>query len=82
MANSAQIDTPLACVRRLVDAFSTEPACVGDALSDGRYFLDRKYDAMARRLGDLFWLPVSHAYLAFCYAYSALFGIPEFHPRP
>ena len=26
----------------------------------------------------LFWLPVSHAYLVFCYAYSALFGIPDF----
>lgn len=78
MSNSAQIDTPLVQVRRLVDAFSTEPACVGDALSDGRYFLDRKYDAMARRLGGLFWLPVSHAYTAFCYAYSALFGIPDF----
>ena len=71
-------DRPIASIRALVDAFSTEPACVGNALSDGRYFLDRKYDAMARRLGDLFWLPVSHAYLAFCYAYSALFGIPDF----
>ena len=71
-------DKPIAHVRALVDAFSTEPACVGNALSDGRYFLDRKYDAMARRLGTLFWLPVPHAYTAFCYAYSALFGIPNF----
>ena len=44
----------------------------------GGFFLDEKYDALSRRLGDLFWLPVSHAYVVFCYAYSALFGIPDF----
>lgn len=65
-------------IQSLVDAFSTEPVCVADALSDGRFFLDEKYDALSRRLGELFWLPVSHAYVVFCYAYSALFGIPDF----
>ena len=65
-------------IQTLVDAFPTEPVCVADALSDGRFFLDKKYDALSRHLGDLFWLPVSHAYVAFCYAYSALFGIPDF----
>ena len=65
-------------IQVLVDTFSTEPVCVADALSDGRFFLDEKYDALSRRLGDLFWLPVSHAYVVFCYAYSALFGISDF----
>ena len=63
MANSAQIDTPLACTMR----FQQHRALMMGVIS-----LDRKYDAMARRLGDLFWLPVSHAYLAFCYAYSRI----------
>ena len=58
--------------------FQRNPVCVADALSDGRFFLDEKYDALSRRLGELFWLPVSHAYIVFCYAYSALFGIPDF----
>ena len=65
-------------IQVLVDTFSTEPVCVADALSDGRFFLDEKYDALSRRLGEVFWLPVSHAYVVFCYAYSALFGIPDF----
>ena len=65
-------------IQNLIDAFSTEPVCVADALSDGRFFLDAKYDALSRRLGEVFWLPVSHAYVVFCYAYSALFGIPDF----
>ena len=40
-------------IQILVDGFSTEPVCVADALSDGRFFLDEKYDALSRRLGDL-----------------------------
>ncbi len=74
----AQVDKSVAHIRALVDTFSTEPVCVGDALSDGRFFLDDKYDALSRRLGNLFWLPVTRAYAAFCYAYGALFGIPDF----
>jgi len=69
----------IAPIHALVDTFSTEPTSVsGENLSDGFFFLYDKFDALARHLGNLFWLPIERTYPAFCYAYSALFGIPDF----
>lgn len=67
-------DKRIALIEALVNTFTTE--CVSEGLSDGAFFLDAKYDAQARHFGDVFWLPLDRAYTAFCYTYSALFGIP------
>lgn len=69
-------DKSIALIESLVSTFTTE--YVSEGLSDERYFLDAKHDAHARHFGDIFWLPLDRAYTAFCYAYSALFGIPAF----
>jgi hypothetical protein len=69
-------DKRIALIEALVNTFTTE--CVSEGLSDGAFFLNAKYDAQARHFGDVFWLPLDRAYTAFCYTYSALFGIPAF----
>lgn len=68
----------LASIHRLVDTFETAKPRVNDAQSPELFFLEPERETFARTMGDLFWLPMPRAYAAFCYAYSALFGIPSF----
>ena len=65
-------------ISRLVDSFETEKPSKNDGPAPDLFFLEAEREAFAREMGDLFWLPMPRAYAVFCYAYSALFGIPAF----
>jgi len=77
LTSSSQNDA-LTKVNHLVDTFDTQKPRVQDARSPELFFLEPERETFARDMGDLFWLPMPRAYAAFCYAYSALFGIPAF----
>jgi hypothetical protein len=71
----ANTPDPLSRIHLLVDAFDRSAE---QGRSDAPYFLEPDREAFARALGSRFWLPLPRAYAIFCYAYSALFGIPAF----
>lgn len=71
-------NTALTTITNLVNAFETDKPQIKEADSPDLYFLASERDTFARQMGDIFWLPTNRAYTAFCYAYSALFGIPAF----
>jgi len=68
----------LANINRLVDSFNITKSPNQDAHSPESFFLESNKEETARKMGDIFWLPMPRAYKIFCYAYSALFGIPAF----
>lgn len=65
-------------INRLVDSFNITKSSDQDDQAPALYFLEADKEAFARKMGDIFWLPMPRAYKIFCYAYSALFGIPAF----
>jgi len=75
---SQNLQSEITRIHQLVDTFEvTKPRVKKDRISDV-FFLEPEREAFARQMGDIFWLPLTKAYTAFCYAYSALFGIPAF----
>jgi len=65
-------------IQQLVDTFEIGKETSGSRTQDSIYFVDPDQEAMARRLGKVFWLPAEHAYKIFLFSYAALFGITEF----
>jgi hypothetical protein len=65
-------------INRLVETFNGTKSPDQDAHSPESFFLETSKEEAARKMGDVFWLPLPRAYKIFCYAYSALFGIPAF----
>lgn len=70
--------TALKQIQKQVDTFEVGKTRVRAPDMTPVYFAEGKLETLARRLGDLFWLPTERANRIFLYAYSALFGIPTF----
>ena len=61
-------------IHKQVDCFTRSPA----PDSKVPFFVSENRASVARKLGNIFWLPAHRAHTIFLFAYSALFAIPSF----